>query len=157
MSCTGSETFPPGFPLNFTYGYCTFSKIWNSPNPWKCPYYIKGFFCVNSSNSFEFEETAVMGVFGNAEFESVLNIRVSPFLVALGPIFARKFGITPARWVLRARRRFHCASRSLLQMDAVLFRKFWKSPNPFFFLIKKKKWKFILFLLRSYKYQKKRL
>ncbi len=52
------------------------------------------FFWVSLSSSFDLEEMAVMEVFEVAEFESVLKIEMAPFLVGLGPIFARYLGIT---------------------------------------------------------------
>ncbi len=84
----------------------------------------KGIFWVNLWNSFEFEERAVMWAFGVTKFESVLKKIVSPFLVALGPILARNFCITPERGVVRTRRRLHLVSCRILRMDAAHFRKF---------------------------------
>ncbi len=61
-----------------------------------------------------------MGDSGVAKFKSVLKIGVS-FLLALGQILARNFGITPERWVVRTRRRLHRVSCRILHMDAAHF------------------------------------
>ncbi len=39
----------------------------------------------------------IVGLFEVAEFESIVRITMAPFLVALGPIFARNLGITRQR------------------------------------------------------------
>ncbi len=78
-------------------------------------------FWVNLSNSFDFEDTAVIEVFMVAEFESVLKIVVVPFLVPLGPIFARNFGITREWRVARARGRLHRISSRISHKVAALF------------------------------------
>ncbi len=67
-----------------------------------------------------------MGVFVVAEFESVLQILGTPFLIALGPIFARKLGLTRERWELRTRGR---VSRRILHQDEAFLRVFWNLPN----------------------------
>ncbi len=60
-------------------------KFWGN-----CPYNNKGFFfLVKLSNSFDLEESAVLGIFKIAEFEFVLRFEVVPFLLSSGPIFAR--------------------------------------------------------------------
>ncbi len=46
---------------------------------------VRVLFWGHLSNSFECDETEVIGVFEVAEHESVFQIQVAPFLVALGP------------------------------------------------------------------------
>ncbi len=74
-------------------------KRLNSPK-WPC--YSKVTFWVNLWNSFDFDETAFTRVFEVAELECILKVYVTPFLVALGLIFARKLCIARERWVVPA-------------------------------------------------------
>ncbi len=61
-----------------------------------------------------------MDVFEATEFEYVLKFEVAPFLVSLGPIFARNLGIIRDRWMVRAWRRLQ-----MLHKDMEHWRKFW--------------------------------
>ncbi len=68
-----------------------------------------------------------MVVYKVDEFESIIKIKMEPFLAVLVPIPARNLGIARERWVIRARGRFHRDSRRILNKDSELWRKFKKS------------------------------
>ncbi len=90
-----------------------------------CPFSTLGtFFWVNLSNWLDLKEWAVKEIFKVADFESTTKIKKAPFLVALGSIFAQKFGITREQWVVRARRCLHRVSSRILHRDKELWRKF---------------------------------
>ncbi len=84
---------------------------------------------VSLSNSFYLKETAVIRVFEVAEFKSVVKVEVAPFLVVLGPVFARNLGITLKWWVVQARRSLLRVSSQILHNDKTHRGKFWKHPN----------------------------
>ncbi len=65
-------------------------KFWKCPNPEKCPY-SKIIFLDQFLEFIDFEETAVIGVFGVAEFESDLKIWVASFSGSFHTIFAGNF------------------------------------------------------------------
>ncbi len=79
----GSWTAPSCFSSNFTDGCSTFAKFGKYPNPLKCPDYCKGIFFCRFIEFLDFMETADIVVFGVAEFESAIKIRVEVFLVPL--------------------------------------------------------------------------
>ncbi len=65
-----------------------------------------------------------MGIFKIVEFESVLKFEMPPFLVGVGPIFARKLAIIRERWVVRIRRFLRRFSRRILRKDREPLQKF---------------------------------
>ncbi len=79
----------------------------------KMPFnFIRVFFWSSLSNSFYLEEI-VVGVFEVVEFEPILKIEVTPFLVILSFIFAGNLGLTSGRCVVRAQRRLCWVSRRI--------------------------------------------
>ncbi len=64
------------------------------------------------------------GILKIIEFLFVRKIEMAPFLLDLGPIFARNLGISRKQWVVRARQRLHCVSHRILHKDRALLQKF---------------------------------
>ncbi len=62
------------------------------------------------------------------EFESSVKVAVAPFSVTLDSTFARNFGITGERWVVRVRRRLYRFSGQNLRKDGAHLQKFSKRP-----------------------------
>ncbi len=87
------------------------------------------FFLVNFSNSFDLQETSVLGVFEVPEYESSIKIEVEQCPVCLGPIFAGNCGITREQWIGKGQRHLHRFSRTILHKKRGTFAKILKSPK----------------------------
>ncbi len=123
-----SATSASGFPSNFIYGCCTWTKILETSKSSKMPLIVRAFFWSTYQICSILRKQRSWGVLGVAEHESVHKIWVVSFLDVLGPIFARNFGITLRRWVVRTWQRLYRVSRRILHLDAALLRQFWKCP-----------------------------
>ncbi len=78
---------------------------------------VIAFLWVNLWNSFDLKEKVVLRVYVVDKFESIIKIKVAPFLMERVPIFARNLGMTPERWVIRSWESLHLLPRRILHME----------------------------------------
>ncbi len=97
---------------------------------WKNALSIVGaFFWVILSNSFDVQETSVIGVFEVHELKSGVKIKVVSFPVSLGRIFAGKLSKSGEQWVTPSRRLLHHFSHIISRLERAYLRKYWSRPN----------------------------